>query len=132
MDDGAGVAVPGIEPDMEMSREDWLRVKAVVAECLDVEEGERVCGRDEELRREAASILSSHEEAGEFLERPAIGAPGAGMRLGPWLLEAEVGGSGMGRIYRASRADGVYAQKAAAKVLRRGMDTDSILKHFQA
>ena len=68
---------------MKMSREDWLRVKEVVAECLDVEAGERekhlerACGGDEELRREAASILASHEEAGEFLERPAIGAPGA-------------------------------------------------------
>lgn len=121
-----------------MNREEWLRVKAVVAECLDVSPSQRanhleqICAGDDALRKEAASILASHEEAGEFLERPAIGAPEAGMRLGPWLLEAEVGAGGMGRIYRASRADGVYTQKAAVKVLRRGMDTDAILRHFQA
>lgn len=57
---------------------------------------------------------------------------GSGNAFGAVVLEAEVGAGGMGRIYRASRADGVYAQKVAVKVLRRGIDTDLILKHFQA
>jgi len=123
---------------MTMDREEWLRVKAVVAECLDVDPAERashlaqLCNGDHALIQEAASILASHAEAGDFLEQPAIGPPEAGMRLGPWLLEAEVGSGGMGRIYLASRADGVYSQKAAVKVLRRGMDTDTILSHFQS
>ena len=138
MGDGAGLAVPGIEPEMEMSAAEWQRVKGIVAACLELPERERVahleraCGEDVALLREAESILASYMEAGSFLERPATGAPEAGLRLGPWLLEEEVGVGGMGRIYRASRADGLYAQKVAVKVLRRGMDTDRILAHFQA
>ncbi|MBI2687406.1 MAG: protein kinase [Acidobacteria bacterium] len=121
-----------------MSPETWRRVKVLVAECLEMEKEERtahlnrVCGEDSELRAEAESLLAFHAEAGEFLEKPAVSLPDGGMRLGPWQLEAEVGHGGMGRIYRASRADGLYEQNAAVKVLRRGMDTDLILRHFQA
>lgn len=51
------------------------------------------------------------------------GAPGQGSelapgdRLGPWVLTAELGHGGMGRVFAAERSDGLYRQKAAIKLL---------------
>lgn len=38
-----------------------------------------------------------------------------GSLLGPWRIEAVIGRGGMGRVYRASRADGQYTQVVALK-----------------
>jgi serine/threonine-protein kinase len=41
-----------------------------------------------------------------------------GDRLGPWALTAELGQGGMGQVFLAERADGLYEQRAAIKLLR--------------
>ncbi|MFN0182381.1 MAG: protein kinase domain-containing protein [Aquabacterium sp.] len=41
-----------------------------------------------------------------------------GDRLGPWRLEAELGQGGMGHVFGAARADGLYEQRVAIKLLR--------------
>lgn len=42
----------------------------------------------------------------------------SGDRLGPWLLAEPLGEGGMGRVFVVQRADGLYQQKAALKLLR--------------
>ena len=54
-----------------------------------------------------------------------------GRRVGPYRLEAEVGRGGMGVVYRAARVDGEFDQTVAVKLIKRGMDTDLILKRFR-
>ncbi|HEX5632427.1 MAG TPA: serine/threonine-protein kinase, partial [Gemmatimonadales bacterium] len=39
---------------------------------------------------------------------------------------------GMGAVYLAERADGLYEQRVALKLLKRGMDTDAVLARFRA
>ena len=41
----------------------------------------------------------------------------AGVRLGPWAIEAPIASGGMGQVYRAMRADGVYNQAVAVKLI---------------
>jgi hypothetical protein len=41
-----------------------------------------------------------------------------GDRLGPWVLGAELGQGGMGQVFEAQRADGLYEQRVALKLLR--------------
>ena len=48
-------------------------------------------------------------------------APDLGVRLGPYRLEALVGEGGMGRVYRARRADGAFEQTVAVKVVRQSL-----------
>ena len=54
-----------------------------------------------------------------------------GRAVGVYRLEEEVGRGGMGVVYRASRTDGEFNQTVAIKLIKRGMDTDLILKRFR-
>ena len=61
-----------------MTPERWQRVEEVLQATLDLPESARpahlasVCSDDVELQREALSLLEAHEQAGDFLEQPAI------------------------------------------------------------
>ncbi len=54
-----------------------------------------------------------------------------GRRVGVYRLDEEVGRGGMGVVYRAERVDGEFDQTVAIKLIKRGMDTDLILKRFR-
>lgn len=54
-----------------------------------------------------------------------------GRRIGAYRLEEEVGRGGMGTVYRAVRVDGEFDQTVAVKLIKRGMDTDMILRRFR-
>ena len=74
-----------------MTPERWRVIDAILKAALAWEPGERdafiadACGDDEDLRREVASLLASHDEADEFLELPAAEALGAVPRRGPLI-----------------------------------------------
>ena len=57
--------------------------------------------------------------------------PMIGRRIGVYRLDEEVGRGGMGAVYRAVRVDGEFDQTVAIKLIKRGMDTDLILKRFR-
>ena len=54
-----------------------------------------------------------------------------GERVGVYELKQELGKGGMGIVFLATRADGEFSQKAAIKLIKRGMDTDFIVKRFR-
>ena len=57
--------------------------------------------------------------------------PLIGRRLGAYRIEREVARGGMGTIYEALRVDKEFTKRAAIKVVKRGMDTDVILRRFR-
>ena len=61
------------------------------------------------------------------------GAPGddAGPRIGSYRLVRELGQGGMGTVYLAVRDDDAFRKRVAVKVLKRGMDTESIVRRFR-
>ncbi|HEX8639243.1 MAG TPA: protein kinase, partial [Pyrinomonadaceae bacterium] len=54
-----------------------------------------------------------------------------GRRIGVYELRREIGRGGMGAVFLAERVDGEFYQTVAVKLIKRGMDTDLILKRFR-
>ena len=54
-----------------------------------------------------------------------------GVRIGAYRLVKELGRGGMGTVYLAVRSDDSFQKRVALKVLKRGMDTDAIVRRFR-
>ena len=95
------------------------------------------CDGDADLKAEVGSLLASLDEAESFLERPATGdarqpRAAARRRVGPYELVEEIGHGGMGIVFKAVRRDQGFERFAAVKLVKRGMDTDFILRRFES
>lgn len=137
--------------DASPGRADWARVAALFDELVDATPADRaarlaaIAEAEPTLATELESLLRADEEAdGGLLDRsaPAAGLPihavfdgglwraTPGLELGPFRLSEPLGEGGMGEVWRAERIDGEYQQSVAIKVLKRGLDTDAILRRF--
>ena len=95
------------------------------------------CDGDADLKAEVGSLLASLDEAESFLERPATGdarqpRAAARRRVGPYELVEEIGHGGMGIVFKAVRRDQGFERFAAVKLVKRGMDTDFVLRRFES
>ena len=131
-----------------MTPEHWGRVKEIFAGALERDPSERTtyvdqaCASDVALRSEVLSLLEAHETAGGFIEQEAaerIGLASAalrkdwiGRRLGPYRIVGEAGRGGMSQVFKAVRDDQQYEKQVAIKLLKPGLDTDSLLRRFKA
>jgi serine/threonine protein kinase len=53
-----------------------------------------------------------------------------GKQIGAYKIEREVGRGGMGAVYLASRADEHFQTRVAIKLVKRGMDSDFVIRRF--
>lgn len=68
--------------------------------------------------------------AAALAEPATLPPPQAGDRFGDWCLAALLGEGGMGQVWRAERADGLYQGKAAIKLLRDDLATPGLMARF--
>ena len=125
-----------------MTPERWVEVGRLFDAALELAPEKRQgfldsrCNGDSELRVEVESLLSSLAGAESFLENPIAGnlrqALPARRRAGPYELLEEIGHGGMGVVYRAVRRDQGFERFVALKLVKRGMDTDFILRRFES
>ncbi len=130
-----------------MRAERWQEIESVLHAALEVEESERggylsqTCVGDPDLLEQVRSLLESLDQAGSFLEGSAAeqlpdwpvqlaDSPETGRQVGPYRLLEEIGQGGMSTVYLAVRDDRVYEQRVAVKLIKRGLDTDSVLRRF--
>lgn len=103
---------------------------------------QRACDGDDALFREVVSLLEADDQALSFLDGHALegidaldlpdGLSFEGAQIGPYRLLRLIGEGGMGLVYLAERADGVFEQQVALKLIKRGMDTAQIVRRFEA
>lgn len=80
---------------------------------------------DERWREALGRMLADHAAlpaSGALNALPRLAEPppaSPGERIGPWRLIEEVGRGGMGSVWRAARADGVFDREVALKLPRR-------------
>ncbi|MGE3887800.1 MAG: protein kinase [Vicinamibacterales bacterium] len=62
---------------------------------------------------------------------PRPEAPGRDARVGVYRIVRELGQGGMGAVYLAVRDDDAFHKRVALKILKRGMDTEAIVRRFR-
>ena len=129
-----------------MDRDRWQRVEALFHEVLDRPAAERdaflraACAGDEALYNEVRVLLDADDAPHSLLDGRAIDvvepasvvALPEGTRVGPYRVLRSIGTGGMGVVYLAERADGQFEQRVALKLIKRGMDSETILARFHA
>jgi len=130
-----------------VSDERWRRIDDLFHRVLALPDAERdafvaeAAGDDPALLAEVGRLLRAHRAAGPgFLDTPADArelaeddtASLAGRQIGVYRLIHEIGRGGMGSVYLAERADRQYEKRLAIKLVKRGMDSDSVLRRFRA
>lgn len=120
-----------------MNDANWLKIKEVFNQTLDLPESERhefLSSFDESIRTEVLELLKSHYEAEGFIAEPAVIEFGLnedqmiGKQIDDYRIVKEIGSGGMGKVYLATREG--FEQKFALKLIKRGMDTEVVLKRF--
>ncbi len=99
---------------------------------------EEACRGDDELRSEVLRLLEAHDRTVTFLD----GAPSVpaklrtdprrmvGRRLGPFEVLREIGRGGMGTVYLARRADKLFEQQVAIKVVTPDTAGAQVIERF--
>jgi serine/threonine protein kinase len=101
-----------------MTSEQWQKVEETLQGALDLPPQDRalfldqMCAGDEQLKQEAASLINAHEQAGNFIEEPAIvedahilvgekADDNIGRKVGAYRIITPLGSGGMGEVYLA-------------------------------
>ena len=107
---------------------------------------EAACAGQPEMREQVETLLRLHENAGSFLENPALkaatgefpsptnagaarDAEGPGMIVGPYKLLQKIGEGGMGDVWMAEQTRPVQ-RKVALKLIKPGMDNRLVIARF--
>ncbi|HWN09898.1 MAG TPA: protein kinase [Pyrinomonadaceae bacterium] len=141
-----------------MTPERWQKIEEVFQAALDLPHDERhafvaeACTGDADLCAQVESLIAQHDDAGDFIEAPALvdsrarytvsqqdtmptsygpDDPAVGRRIGAYRVVRELGRGGMGAVYLAERDDSEFSHRVAIKLIKRGMDTDFILRRFR-
>jgi serine/threonine protein kinase len=131
-----------------MTPERWQEIEAVLQGALDRPPAERdsfledACSGDEELKEEANSLISAYDEAGDFIEQPAIAQDALvligreldqriGREIGPYRIIERLGAGGMGEVFLAQ--DARLNRLVALKILPAYFASDDArLRRFQS
>src|ERR1700759_1239110 len=127
----------------------WQRVSTIFDRVADAPAARRaaflddLCGNDAGVRREVEQLLAADESGGGFDSGVEAARGEAAMawssnddrettqvRVGPWRVLRELGRGGMGVVLLAERAAGQFEQRAALKIIKRGMDSDAVQGRF--
>ncbi len=126
-----------------MKSDQWHKIKEIFNATIDLSEAERAkildtC--DTDLRVEVEKLIEANDEAEDFIVEPALVDIGlveedeadfyVGKQIDSYKILQEIGHGGMGTVYLASRANESFDKKVAIKLIKRGMDTSSVLKRF--
>ena len=128
------------------------RIQQLFGDALELQAQDRTeflseaCAGNAELLDEIESLLKSDEPQSPFLQTPAFEisaseiaaqvleseeASAVDKLVGAYRIVREIGRGGMGTVYLADRIDGQFQKQVAIKLLRRGLENESVVRRFQ-
>jgi tetratricopeptide (TPR) repeat protein len=130
-----------------MDPQRWAMLRQILYDALELPAERRAaylneaCGADQAQRAELESLLKSAEQSDQFLDHPVADLSGVadhtaspasriGHRIGPYEIVDSIGRGGMGEVYRARRADGLYDKDVAIKLVRPDWADSVVLERF--
>lgn len=130
-----------------MTGSDWDRLQELFAQLIELPDGERdafldaACGEhgdNEELRRQLEAMVHADTNSGDrtsaiFDVHDIVDGDRAleNQVIDAWRLGKRIGVGGMGSVFLATRADGSFEQTVALKVVKKGMDTENVVRRFR-
>jgi serine/threonine-protein kinase len=118
----------------------WATLSALLDELLELDPPNRarrlaqIADEDAALGSELHRMMALEEERPDFLGQSmvdaAVFAPQPGQLIGPYRLERQLGEGGMGQVWLALRADGLYQRRVALKLLRPGLGDAGLRSRF--
>lgn len=100
----------------------------------------RLCSDDDTMQEEVHALLEGDTLGAEAFVREKMSGPRQavghadetiGSKIGPYTVKSEIGRGGMGVVYFGVREEPHFTQRAAVKVIKKGFDTDEVLKRFE-
>ena len=122
-----------------MDIERWKRLSPLLDVLLELEPQARLAqlellrSQDPEVAGELEKLLALEDDSEDFMAQPLLDKPGqpqGGTLVGPYRMETVLGEGGMGMVWLASRADGLYQRKVALKLLRPGIADPNLRLRF--
>jgi serine/threonine-protein kinase len=122
-----------------MDADRWRRLSPLLDALLELDPATRerslalMRGDDPALGDELAALLALDGEHDDFLAEPLVAplpGPRPGTLVGSYRLERLIGEGGMGQVWLAGRADGLYQRRVALKLLRPGLADPNLQLRF--
>ncbi len=135
----------------DLNPERWQQIESILDQALDRPPDQRmsflneVCSDDPQLLEQVKTALEASGAVNTFLEAPTgkhlealldeLPLPETAdlerQRVGRYRVIRPIGRGGMAQVYLARRDDEAFKQHVALKIIRRGMDTEDILRRFR-
>lgn len=124
---------------MALDRHRWQQLSEALDALLDLPPPLRaarldeIAGQDAGFADELRALLAQEDSDDSLLDSPLLTAPPGpreGERIGPYRLEKLLGEGGMGQVWLAGRADGLYQRQVALKLLRPGLADPNLRLRF--
>jgi serine/threonine-protein kinase len=125
---------------MAMQGDRWTTLSPLLDELLELASEPRarrlaeIERADPELADELGQLMALEEDRPDFMSEPVVNASlfdaHAGQEIGPYRLVSPLGEGGMGQVWLAVRADGLYERRVALKLLRPGLGDVGLRARF--
>jgi eukaryotic-like serine/threonine-protein kinase len=122
-----------------MDAERWQRLSPLLDALLELDaEGrkarlETLREEDPALADELQALMTLEDDNEDFLSEPLVTPPPMAKpdtMIGPYKLDRMLGEGGMGQVWLARRADGLYQRRVALKLLRPGLADPNLRQRF--
>ncbi len=98
----------------------------------------KIASEEPEIYTQFVSLYQHDQEASRYFQEMGDGLSSSffdtgyepGTIVGNYRLEQAIGVGGMAYVYKAERIDGVFQRSSAIKFIKRGIDTEEVIRRF--